>query len=85
MAETFDIVVANTNDAPTLANPIADQGATEDAAFTFQFAANVFADAGGQYIAVQRKFTTTASSSGEVVIQFVSGVDNPIVNGIIVN
>jgi hypothetical protein len=45
---------------------------------------DVFADAGGQYIAVQRTFTTTASSSGEVVVQFVSGVDNPIVNGIVV-
>jgi hypothetical protein len=46
---------------------------------------DVFADAGGQYIAVQRTFTTTASSRGEVVVQFVSGVDNPIVNGIVVN
>lgn len=46
---------------------------------------DVFAEAGGQYIAVQRTFTTTASASGEVVIQFVAGVDNPIVNGIVVN
>jgi malectin (di-glucose binding ER protein)/glycosyl hydrolase family 64 (putative beta-1,3-glucanase) len=46
---------------------------------------DVFADAGGQYIAVQHTFTTTANSSGEVVVQFVSGVDNPIVNGIVVN
>ena len=46
---------------------------------------DVFADAGGQFIAVQRKFTTAASSSGEVVVQFVAGVDNPIVNGIVVN
>ncbi len=42
--DQFDIVVANTNDAPTLANPIADRGATEDAPFSFQFAANTFAD-----------------------------------------
>ena len=42
--DQFDIVVTNTNDAPTLANPIADQNATEDAAFNFQFAANTFAD-----------------------------------------
>ena len=42
--DTFDITVANTNDAPTVANAIADQNATEDAAFNFQFAANVFAD-----------------------------------------
>jgi len=46
---------------------------------------DVFADAGGQYIAVQHAFTTTANPSGEVVVQFVSGVDNPIVNGIVVN
>ena len=46
---------------------------------------DVFASAGGQFIAVQRRFTTTASSSGQVVVQFVSGVDNPIVNGIVVN
>jgi len=46
---------------------------------------DVFADAGGQFIAVQHTFTTTASSSGEVVVQFGAGVDNPIVNGIVVN
>jgi hypothetical protein len=46
---------------------------------------DVFADAGGQYIAVQRTFTTTANSSGEVVVQFASGLDNPIVNGVVVN
>ena len=42
--DQFDIVVANTNDAPTVANPISDQAATEDAAFNFQFAANTFDD-----------------------------------------
>ena len=42
--DTFDLIVANTNDAPTVANAIADQNATEDAAFSFQFAANTFAD-----------------------------------------
>jgi len=46
---------------------------------------DVFADAGGQYIAVQRTFTTTANASGAVVVQFVSGVDQPIVNGVTVN
>jgi hypothetical protein len=45
---------------------------------------DVFADAGGEFIAVQHTFTTTANSSGQVVVQFVSGVDNPIVNGIVV-
>jgi len=46
---------------------------------------DVFADAGGQYIAVQHTFTTTASSTGEVVVQFISGLDLPLVNGIVVN
>ena len=46
---------------------------------------DIFADAGGQYIAVQHTFTTTANSSGQVVVQFVSGIDNPMVNGIVVN
>ncbi|MBX9459550.1 MAG: putative Ig domain-containing protein [Rhizobium sp.] len=44
VTETFDIVVANTNDAPGVANPIPNQNATEDAAFSFQFAANAFSD-----------------------------------------
>ncbi len=44
VADTFDIVVANTNDAPTVANTIANQNATQNTAFNFQFAANTFAD-----------------------------------------
>lgn len=39
--------VTVTNAAPTVANPIADQNATEDVAYTFQFAANVFEDVDG--------------------------------------
>jgi fibronectin type 3 domain-containing protein len=46
---------------------------------------DIFADAGGQYIAVKKTFTTTANPSGQVVVQFVTGVDNPMVNGIVVN
>ena len=42
--ETFDIVIANTNDAPTIANAISNQNATEDSVFNFQFAANTFND-----------------------------------------
>src|SRR4029450_2691807 len=38
------LTVANTNDAPTVANPIADQNATEDSGFSFQFPSNSFAD-----------------------------------------
>ncbi len=43
-ADVFDIVVVNTNDAPTVANAIADRTATEDAAFNFQVPVNSFAD-----------------------------------------
>ena len=45
VTDTFNIVVANTNDAPTVANVIPDQNATEDSAFNFQFNSNTFADA----------------------------------------
>ena len=41
---TFPITVANVNDAPTVANAIPDQNATEDTLFSFTFAANTFAD-----------------------------------------
>ena len=36
-SDTFGITIANTNDAPTVAIPIADQSATEDSAFSFRF------------------------------------------------
>jgi hypothetical protein len=38
------IAVTNVNEAPTVANAISDQVATESSAFSFQFASNVFAD-----------------------------------------
>ncbi len=44
VSDSFAIVVANTNDAPTVANALADQTGTEDAPFSFQFAANTFND-----------------------------------------
>ncbi len=44
VTDTFSIVVANTNDAPTVANAIPNQNATENVAFGFQFAINTFAD-----------------------------------------
>ncbi|MGD9711759.1 MAG: putative Ig domain-containing protein, partial [Thermomicrobiales bacterium] len=44
ISDTFDLAVGNTNDAPTVANLIPNQPATEDAAFSFQFAADTFAD-----------------------------------------
>jgi hypothetical protein len=44
VTDIFDIVVANSNDAPTIANAIPNQNATEDAAFNFVFASNTFTD-----------------------------------------
>ena len=44
---------------------------------------DVFAAAGGQNIAVERDFTTTANSSGQIVIAFSQGAaDNPEIAGI---
>ena len=43
-SDVFDIVVANTDDDPTLDNALVDQAATEDTAFSYQFAANSFSD-----------------------------------------
>ncbi len=43
---------------------------------------DIFATAGGEYIAVAESFTATASSAGAVTIQFVSVKDNAQVNGI---
>jgi Ca2+-binding RTX toxin-like protein len=44
VSDTFDLAVANTNDAPVLANPIADQQATEDTAFSLTLPADAFVD-----------------------------------------
>ena len=43
-SEVFDLGVANTNDAPELANPIADQSAQDTIAFSFIVPAVTFAD-----------------------------------------
>nr|MBI1229543.1 T9SS type B sorting domain-containing protein [Cytophagales bacterium] len=59
VTDSFDLVVANVNDAPTVANPIPNQNATEDAAFNFQFAANTFND-----IDVGDALTYTAQRTG---------------------
>ncbi|MDJ0807989.1 MAG: putative Ig domain-containing protein, partial [Gammaproteobacteria bacterium] len=42
--QNFTISVSNINNAPTLINPISDQTATEDVAFSFQFASGTFND-----------------------------------------
>jgi hypothetical protein len=43
---------------------------------------DIYASAGGQNIAIAQSFTTTADSSGQIVIQFISGTENPKINGI---
>jgi len=43
-SDTFNLVVTNVNDAPTVANPIVDQSAPTGAAFAFTVPANTFAD-----------------------------------------
>lgn len=42
---TVTLTITPSNDAPTILNPIANQNASEDAPFNFQFAANTFVDA----------------------------------------
>ncbi|MCF2147238.1 putative Ig domain-containing protein [Desmonostoc muscorum LEGE 12446] len=43
-SDVFELAIANTNDAPTVANTIADQTATEDTTFNFTLPANTFSD-----------------------------------------
>ena len=43
---------------------------------------DIFAAAGGENIAVVEQFTTTASTAGQIVIQFATVKDNAAVNGI---
>jgi hypothetical protein len=43
---------------------------------------DIYAAAGGQDIAIARELTTTADSSGQIVIEFTVGTENPKINGI---
>jgi hypothetical protein len=43
---------------------------------------DIYATAGGQYKAIAQTFSATADSSGQLVIQFTSGTQNPSVNAI---
>ena len=43
-SDTFILTISNTNDAPTVANNIADQSANEDSELYFTFALNTFND-----------------------------------------
>ena len=46
---------------------------------------DIYASAGGQNKAIAQPFTTTADSSGQIVIQFTAVTENPKVNGISIN
>ena len=41
---TYLITILNTNDAPTVANTIADQSTAEDTSFSYQVPSNTFTD-----------------------------------------
>lgn len=56
-SSTFNITVANTNDDPTVSNPITNQTAAEDSAFTYTIPANAFTDPDGDTLS----FTATKS------------------------
>jgi hypothetical protein len=43
---------------------------------------DIYASAGGRNKAIARSFSATANSSGQIVIQFISGTQNPKINGI---
>jgi Ca2+-binding RTX toxin-like protein len=43
-SDTFTVAVVNINDAPVVANPVADQTATEDSAFAYTVPENTFSD-----------------------------------------
>ena len=57
--QSFTITVANSNEAPTVNNPITDQSASEGSPFNFQFADNVFAD-----VDTGDSLTYTSNASG---------------------
>jgi inorganic triphosphatase YgiF len=62
-SDEFRLTVSNTNDAPTLANAIADQAATEDQAFSFAVPANTFADVDAPYGDTPTDTATLASGA----------------------
>ncbi len=58
-ADTVNITINAANDLPVVANPIPNQNATEDSAFSYMFPANVFSD-----LDVGDVFTYTAQRAG---------------------
>jgi DNA-binding beta-propeller fold protein YncE len=58
--DTFGLAVANTNDAPVVANEIADQTVDEDTAYSYTIPANTFTDVDGDNLT----YTTSALPPG---------------------
>lgn len=63
----------DTNPAPTVANAIADRSVNENTAWTFQFAADVFADADGQTAALVYSATLSDGSALPAWMTFTPG------------
>ena len=67
VSDVFSLAIANTNDAPVVANVITNQTATEDAAFSFTIPNSTFADVDGDSL------TYTASlENGEALPSWLS-------------
>lgn len=64
------IRIANTNRAPTVANALVNQVATELAAFSYQFAANSFADADGASDTLTYTATLTSGAALPAYLTF---------------
>lgn len=56
--DTFDLVIINVNDPPTVNVPVPDQTATKNAAYNYTFPANTFAD---QDVGATHTYTATLS------------------------
>ncbi|MBD1936287.1 putative Ig domain-containing protein [Microcoleus sp. FACHB-68] len=59
--DTFNLVIGNVNDEPTVANPIADLNTPEDSVFNFTFAGTTFNDADGDALTYTAKLTNGAT------------------------
>ena len=67
---TITINVTPVNDAPTVANAIADQNATQGSAFSFQFAANTFNDVDvGDTLTYTATLSNECAAAGLAVVQ----------------
>ncbi len=59
VSDTFDLVIINVNDPPTVNVPVPDQTATKNAAYTYTFPAYTFAD---QDVGATHTYTATLGS-----------------------